>query len=184
MNDFITNLQKKPYETKVRILWGVSLTIGIILIVVWLGSLKNMISNTSGQAVVTTNPLPISTKSQILFIKVERVEKTTTALKIYFNINNPTDDILNIPSGDNVTLNSAGANTHPQTLLDRQSQPFAKKILSHTQMFGILVFPATPDTQGTLTFDQMFMEQTPDQKLSQELFLDFARLNQNPQVRN
>lgn len=185
MKDFIANLQKKPYETKIRILWGAGLTVGVILIIVWIFSLKGTIQNSGNPTFVpTTTQSSTSTKSQIQFVSVERVEKTTATLKIYFNVNNPTDDILNIPSSDNITLNSADSNTHPQTVQNLQNQPFARKILSHTQVFGLLIFGTTADTQGKLTFDQMFMEQTPDQMLKQELTLNFSRLNQTPQVRN
>jgi len=187
MKDFISNLQKKPYETKIRILWGTGIVAGIILVVVWVFSLKNTIQNAGNEPFLPTTASvsgSTSPQSQTQFVSVERVEKTTSSLKIYFNLNNQTDDILNIPSVDNITLNSSGNTTHPVTILDRQSQPFAQKVLSHTQVFGILAFPATPDTQGTLTFDQMFMERTPDQIFQQQLILDFKKLNQDPKVRN
>jgi hypothetical protein len=185
MRDFIGELQKKPYETRIKILWGVTIGFGIILIALWSLNIKSTIKNSSGQPLIpiseNTN-LPDQDESN--FITVERVEISSSALRIYFNLNNQTDDILNVSRLAGIELTTDQGTIRPTQIQDRQNQTFVQKVLSHTQNFGVLVFPSINADKGSLTFNGMFLEKNPDQILKQTLELDFSKLNQDSKIRH
>lgn len=180
--DFITKLQKKPYKTRVRILWGTVVIVAIVLFALWIINLNSTIKHldTGGlvnSAVTTAEGLQVS------YAAVERVESGSD-LKIYFNFNNASDDILNIPTLSNVTLSVKGKTLSPTKLTDRQGAAFVQKILSHEQNFGILVFPQTDNSSAELIFSQMFFERSPEQILSQKIELDLKKLQKANNLRN
>ncbi len=179
LENFLYNLQKKPYETRVRILWTATAIIAILLIIIWIVSIKVTISNSSKPA-----DTPVKTVSSVEFVNVERIEKAGSLMKIYFNLNNNTTDILNVSAAEDITLQTSAGSLHPSSILDRQGQPFAQKVLSKTQVFGILTFAATADKSAELTFDNMALEQNLSQPLKQVLKLDITKLNQPANVRN
>ena len=185
MKDFLTRLQNQPYETRIKILWGTVLGAAIILVIIWVLSLKSTISGIDGSSLIKLNTTTTSTteQAQVAYASVERAE-STDVLKIYFNLNNPTNDILNASKLLNITLTSNGTQIQPTAITDRQGNPFVQKVLSHTQNFGILTFPAITIHQGTLTFDQMFLEKTPNNVFQQKLELNFDELIKNSNVRN
>jgi hypothetical protein len=186
LSDRLEKLQKKPYETRIKILWGTVIICGVILLLVWMLSLKNVFSNVDSKSLIKVPVTQTQTSpgTSTEFVAVERVEQTQTSLKIYFNINNPTDDILNVSKLNNVSLTEKNNTTQPKQITDRQGQAFVQKVLSHTQNFGILTFSGTNASSGTLTFDQMFFEKSSDKLFSQTLNLDFNKLNQESNLRN
>jgi hypothetical protein len=115
---------------------------------------------------------------------VERIESNDAgAFKIYFNINNPTNDIINFATTDNIKLLVNDAKLNPLRILDRQKKPFVSRILSHTQNFGILYFNPTSADFGTLTFSDLFFEKKPDGLFKEEFNLDFQALNKPEELR-
>lgn len=185
MKDYIAELQKKPYATRVKILWGGTAAFAIILVIIWSLSLKSTIKNSSGQPLIPqASELTSKDQEETDFLDVERTETTGNTLKIYFNLNNKTDDILNVSKTANIELVTNAGTFRPSKMTDRQGQTFVQKILSHTQNFGILTFSAVNDTKATLIFNEMFLEKNPNQLLKQTFELDFEKLNQDSQVRN
>jgi len=184
MKSFIENLRSKPYHTRVRILWGTTVAIGLILIVIWIVSLKTTIRNSTGGPVVPSGNSQNASIPTDQFLKIERVEKTTNNLKIYFNLNNGTDDILNVSKIEDITLEVSEGSFHPTTILDRQGQPFVQKVLSKTQVFGIAMFTTTVDESAEIIFDNLFLEKNPLQTFKQKLEMDFSKLNQTSNVRS
>ena len=187
INGQIERLQKQPYEVRIKILWGVVAVSAVILLVIWILSLKQTFSNISGKSLVqtpTAAAVNALSESQTRFAAVERVEKTGNILKIYFNINNPSADILNVSKLENITLDANGQSIKPKGMSDRQGQAFVQKVLSHTQNFGILTFNGIDSAFGKLTFDQMFLESSPADVFKQTLNLDFKKLNDSTKVRN
>lgn len=181
LQDFIAHLQKQPYETRLKILWGTVIGAGIIIVILWMLNLKSTINNLSG-----TNPTPASTEvktQESSFVSIERAENTA-GLKLFFNLNNTTDDILNVPSLDNISLEADGGTIKPTSITDRQGKPFVQKILSHTQDFGILNFPKIYSDSAVLNFTQMFFERSPDQPLNQKINLDIKKLVKPSDLRN
>jgi hypothetical protein len=184
MNNFLDELQKKPYGTRVRILWGTTAVVAIIVIIIWGISLKASIKNTTGKSLVTP-PVSRQDQSDSQFATVESMETSKDQTKIYFNLNNPSDDILNVSPLENISLTINNETISPSALQNRQGQPFAKKILSHTQIFGVLIFPATTEgDQGTLLFERMFLEKSPDNYLKQSIDLDLNQLKTDSKLRN
>ena len=158
---------------------------GIIIIVIWILNLKNTLKSTDGKSILTTQDSSkvASAETDLDLLGVESVQRSGSQVKIYFNINNQTDDILNVPSLDNITFRDNNNSAHPQQLTDRQGSAFVKKVLTHTQNFGILTFTTINDEKGTLTFDQMFFEKNPEQIFKQILDLEFDKLKNNAQPR-
>ncbi len=185
MKDYIAELQKKPYATRVKILWGTTAAFAVILLAVWSLSLKSTIKNSSGQPLIPqSSQNPSVDQEEANFLTVERTETAGNVLKIYFNLNNQTDDILNVSKITDIELTTEAGTLKPTKMTDRQGASFVQKILSHTQNFGVLTFAATNEKEGTLTFNEMFLEKNPDQLLMQSLELDFSKLNQDSKVRN
>ena len=183
LNDKIEKLQNKPYEDRVRILWTVVVIVGIILLVLWVLSLKNTFSGLDTKSLINTNTGQNTTEASTQFASVERVELGEN-LKIYFNINNTTDDILNISKLENINLVVNGQTVKPKSMNDRQGAVFVQKVLSHTQNFGTLTFPATDSNQAELIFDQMFFENNQSSIFKQTMELDLDKLNKDSNLRN
>jgi hypothetical protein len=185
MKNFLNELQNKPYETRVRILWVTVGVIAVAIFIIWVMSVKSDISKLD-----TKNLLTIPTQSTnsnqtaVNYVNIERAEVAGQNLKLYFNFNNTTDDILNISKLTDITFNIDNQQINPTQILDRQGQTFVQKVLSHKQDFGILVFLNPHATTGTISFNQMFFEQTPDQKLTQTINIDLKQLEQLTKLRN
>jgi len=185
MKNFIEKLQAKPYETRVKILWSSVLVTGVILVAIFVFNLKNTVSNIDSKDLIKLNPdTKTSPLTSTAYVLVERVERSSSLLKVYFNYNNPNDDILNVSKLSDIILNVENDNLIAQKITDRQGNIFVQKILSHTQNFGILYFPATTAKNGTLILDQMFMEKTPSDIFQQTLELNLEELSKATNVRN
>ena len=182
--DLINDIQKKPYETRVKILWGTVGVAAIIIVLVWVVSLKSSLGGLSAKSL--TAPATSNNKAGIAssYGQIERAEVTTNNLKIYFNFNNTTDDILNVPPISDIALTANNQEFKPTQILDRQGDAFVQKVLSHTQAFGILVFPKITADKAELNFDQMFFERSSDQPLSQTFELDLKTLEKKTDLRN
>ncbi len=184
MNDFIKNLQEKPYATRMKILWGTVGVVAILLVAAFVFNLKSAIKETGRHSFDPNAKTAGSQETNLKLATVERVEKQGTTLKIYFNFNNDSTDILNLSKLEDITLKLKSGDVKPDQLTDRQGQAFVQKVLSHTQNFGVLTFNNVTATSGELEFDQMFFEKTPEALFSQTLDLDFNKLNSDNSVRN
>ncbi len=162
--------------------------IGVILIVVWVLNLKSTFNSVDPKSLIGTSSGATTTNNSVLtkvsYAQVERIEQTSLTFKIYFNVNNTTDDILNFSTLTDITLQVDGQTYAPKQLLDRQGTPFAQKILSHTQDFGILVFGPIAGDRGTLTLDNMSFETANNSTFKQELNLNFSDLKNSLKLRN
>ena len=185
MHDWLQKLQNQSQQTKLKVLWSTVAAAAIVLVVIVSLSIKSSVKNVDGQ-----NPFQAAgqTAGETLpnrdVVKVESIDSSAAGLKIYFNIENDTDDILNVPDATNIQLAIGGQILNPTAIDDRQSGPFVKKVLSHTQDFGVLVFAPAPANRGTLNFNQMFFEQSPNNLFQQQLDLDFQQLTQPVKPRN
>jgi hypothetical protein len=183
MDNPIHKLQEQPYETRVKILWVVVAIVAVILLVLIVTSIKDTISNVGGN-LVQIEAAKFVPDSPVAYASVERVEANDKTLKVYFNLNNSGNDILNVPKLAEITFSVGNNVFRPQKITDRQGNPFVQKVLSHTQNFGILFFPAVNGTKGTLLFDQMSLEQATSNVFQQKIWLDLNQLSKNSQVRN
>src|SRR5258708_14471938 len=160
MTDFIKKLQEKPYEVKLRILWGTVIGAAIVLVVILIFNIKDTLKNVDGKKLIDLNTSSGRTaaNTNIQYASVERVERTAKVLKIYFNLNNPTNDILNVSKVSDITLAFDGSEVKPQSILNRQGNPFFQKILSHTQNFRVLPLLPTISKLSNPTRNRMSME--------------------------
>src|SRR5258708_17631500 len=128
MTDFIKKLQEKPYEVKLRIIWGTVIGAAIVLVVILIFNIKDTLKNVDGKKLIDLNTSSGRTaaNTNIQYASVERVERTAKVLKIYFNLNNPTNDILNVSKVSDITLAFDGSEVKPQSILDRQGNPFVQ----------------------------------------------------------
>ncbi|MBI2607324.1 MAG: hypothetical protein HYW51_00685 [Candidatus Doudnabacteria bacterium] len=192
LNSFIRNLQNKPYGARIRILWTTTIIIGIVLVAVWLATLKNNISNLGGENILGDNPLPDNNfladqgnQAQNNYITAERTGLTPAgASEIFFKVNNPTQDILNFSPLDQIELKVGQTILTPLKLTNRQGQTFVKKILSNTENFGTLTFQQIEADNGTLIFDNLFFEQAPTNIFKETLELDFKNLSKTQELRD
>jgi hypothetical protein len=186
MRDFITRLQEKPYESKLKILWGTVFVAAVILVVIFVFNIKNNLKGVNTKSLIQSNNSTASKTalSDTAYASVERIERTDNLLKIYFNFNNSTDDILSISKLEDIDLSFNNDRIKPKTITDRQGKPFVQKILSHTQNFGILTFDRLNTDDVKLTFDMMFFEKDPSKVFRQDLELNLNELSQPIKVRN
>src|SRR3989338_3821060 len=118
----LKQLQQQPYETRVKMLWGATAVMALILVVLWVLSINMRIDE-----IENPNPIAIEQKEVVAtkpkFVKVERVEESGASLKIFFSVNNTENDILNFSSDSEVKLTAKGISTTPTRMQDRQNKP-------------------------------------------------------------
>ncbi|MDP4000974.1 MAG: hypothetical protein Q8P83_01935 [bacterium] len=191
LHDFIRRLQDKPYNVRVRILWTTTIIVAIVLIVIWLSTVKNEITNIDNNGFANLNeitdtdePSGQTITEQNTYIAVERTELNETgAFQIFFKVNNSTQDILNFSPLEQIKLEINGASLTPLQINDRQDNPFVQKILSNTENFGTLVFSQLEVNTGRLIFDELYFEQNPNKIFRESLDLDFKKLNKTQELR-
>jgi hypothetical protein len=187
--EFIRNLQKKPYAVRLRILWATTALTSIVLILIWVFTIKNGIGNLNGQNLFNVSPIQDqgqeTTIQESNHITIERVELSEhESFQIFFKIKNPTKNILNFSPADKIRLKAGGSSLAPLQILDRQNNAFVKKILSETENFGTLIFSQTEANKGQITFDGLFFEDDPGVLFRETIDLDFLEQNKSQELRN
>ena len=180
LSEYISLLQQKPLHVRIRILWGTTLVLGILLIAVWGMTLKAELNSISGNQ-ENNEPLK-QTSSQYIF--VERAESQDDTLTLYFRVNNPTNDILNFSKLEDIEFTVQGTTLKPSKFTDRQGQSFVQKILSHSENFGTLVFSLEEAADSSITFDDLYFESKPETIFKETLELDLEKLSQPQELRN
>lgn len=176
--ELIKQLQHKPYQTRLRILWGSVAVAAIILISLWGYSIKHRFDNNSSQENTTVLPT-IEQK----YVKIERVETVPSGLKIFFTVNNQTTNILNFSGPNEIKLAIEGKTVNPSGVFDRQSKPFVQKILSKTENFGTLVFSGVQADVATLSFEDLYFEHQPEKIFMESHDLDLEELKTKQELR-
>jgi len=184
MKNFLETIQKQPYETRVKILWGTVVAVVAVLLIIWGFGLKNTLNKVDKTAFTVPANNNGAKAQEINYITVERVEKNGSIMTIYFNIENNTPDILNFSTNQDITLTADDRSAYPTEVKDRQNNNFVQKVLSYTKQFGVLKFTGITSDTGKLTFNNLSFEQKQSQTLTQTLNLDFKELNQKTKVRN
>lgn len=183
ISQWLSKLQKQPYKVRIRILWITVLIVAFILIVLWFSSLKQKIAN------LNTKNLLASPEQQTLeesgrYVSAERIETSPSgSSKLFFKINNPTDDILNLPKIDGIKLEVDNQTINPLKIYDRQNHPFVSKVLSHTENFGILIFSELNAQKANLIFKDLYFEQHPEVIFNEKLELDLDKLKKIQELR-
>lgn len=183
MENPLKQIQQQSYETRSRIFWIVVAGMAVVLVILIVQSIKNTIGNVGGN-LVQIEAAKYVPESTTTYVRVEGVTQNSQTLQVYFNINNSGTDILNVSKLSQITFTFGSNVIHPSKITDRQGNPYAQKILSHTQNFGILVFPGIGNQKGSLLFDQMFLETAPSDLFQQKIWFDINQQSNPTQVRN
>ncbi len=183
IQSFINNLQNKPYQTRVKILWGTVIASTLILIGLWILGLRSEFGNLDKQSVLGSNT-QVSTISAQHYTQIDGAEIANNQLLIYFSVKNDTGDILNFSKPADVKLTVNGKDNNPSKITDRQNQPYVQKILSHTQNFGIAAFDISQFKSGLLTFDNLSFENNPQSTFKEQVNVDLSKLSQPKDIRN
>ena len=180
--NYINRLQNLSYKTRVRILWGTAAIAAIALIAVWSFNLRSDFKTVNTGDLLGDTATGAQTQNK--YVKVERISTDDQGLRIYFSIENPTDEILNFSPVDAINLEFGNAGIKPLSILNRQDQPFVQKILSHTTQFGILVFGPIEAQKATLSFGNLFFENSTQASFKETLELDLDKLNKQEELRS
>lgn len=179
----LKQLQQQPYKTRIRIMWGTTVVLAVILLSIWVFSIKKEIANLDGQNLLGIQESHEAAAQEAKYVKVERIEQSSTSFKIFFSVNNMENDILNFSSNTEVELVVDDLTIQPLRILDRQNKPFVQKILSKTENFGILVFPQVDQDSLTLSFKDLYFENRPDKIFKESIPLDVSELKKNQELR-
>jgi hypothetical protein len=182
MNEDLDTVQKLSYKTRVRIVWLTFIVVAVGLVFLIVQSIQGTIEN-AGDNLVTIQPSSNQPQSQIKYVAVERIERTDKLLKIYFNLNNPSTDIVNFSKLTDVRLRVENTTYNPQQITDRQGGVFVQKVLSRTQNFGILYFTPIQTDVAELSFTNLSLEKDPSNLVQQTLQLQFSELIKPTNVR-
>lgn len=179
-SDFITNIQNRPYETRVKILWGCVVIIGVGLIALWVFDIKRQNNQLNTSDFLAT----FKQQESEHYFAAEWAEEKNDKLYIYFKVTNNSKDILNTATLENIVYKTSAGDKAPEKILDRQQQPFVKKVLSNTENYGTLIVPMTADKTAEVVFKNIFFESSPGQIFSETLKLDIEKLKQTNPVRS
>lgn len=182
--NFLKNLRHKPYATKVKILWTITVSVAVILVIIWGYTLRNQISKLDGEKLIDLPDLRNQPQVESKFVKIERVESSAKELKIFFSVKNESNDILNFSRAEEVGLEANNSTLVPLYLLDRQNKPFVQKILSKTENFGILIFPPVQADHAVITFKDLYFEKTPQELLKETIKLNLDELTKDQTLRD
>ena len=175
LSHYIQQIQKLPYRSRVKILWGTTVSIAIILVLVWVATIKLSIKP------INTDALQIKSQQTERYIKVERLELANGTTQIFFSIKNTTDKILSFSRAEDIILNIGDTGLKPTRILTRQNKPFVQKILSNNEEFGILVFGELEPDEATITFSNLYFENTPETVFEEAVEVDLGKLpNEQP----
>lgn len=180
LSDYIAELQQKPLHIRMRVLWATTAVVAVLLVALWGITLKSELNHLGGN---TPAPQPIP-QTAVKYIFVERAETTKNSFLLYFRINNDTSDILNFSKLTDIKLTANGNSINPSKITDRQGQNFVQKILSHSENFGIMIFPLNSAADGSIVFDNLYFESHPETSFKETLNLNFEELNKPQELRN
>lgn len=184
-SQWLSNLRQKPYKVRLRILWITIGVVGLILLALFALSLKNQIAQLGNKPLLPEldNKGASSFESTNQHITVESVQTQNNIFKIFFKVENKTDDILNFSKAEDIKLQVDNQTLAVIRITDRQNKPFVQKILSHTSNFGVVYFPPVEALEGLLTFDSMYFERTPTTLFKETIELDFIELSKSQELR-
>lgn len=181
LSNFIKNIQNKPLKTRLRIIWLTTGVCAVALVAIFIYNLKSELNSIDGDPLVIDKPENKESTSN--YTTAERADFAEGSVQIFFKVNNNTDDILNFSKLEAIKLIADDKTIEPTKITDRQGKPFFAKILSHTEVFGIITFPIGNAESGTLTLDDMFFETRPESIFQQEIDLDFEQLKKSQELR-
>ncbi|HEX5429966.1 MAG TPA: hypothetical protein VFX17_02685 [Patescibacteria group bacterium] len=183
ISQFIKNLQDKPLKTRNRILLAGSSVAVVLVVGVWFTSFRKEIKNINVSDISSSITQTVA-DSAPHYLSVDSAEVSGGNLLIYFSVHNDTTDILNFSTAADVKLTASGQTYTPSKVTGRTQAPFVQKVLSNTTEFGILTFDTAASGSGTIIFDNLYFEQSPDSIFKETDNLDLSKLPKPDEVRN
>jgi hypothetical protein len=178
LQQYINELQNKPLNVRLRILWSTTAAVAVILIAVWAVTIKSELAINPEVLAENANP-----ESTMEYIEIERAEFTGTLLNLYFKASNDTTDILNFSKPESIELTANGQTINPVKIVDRQGRTFVQKILSNSENYGILIFNIADAGEGEIVFDDLYFESRPEGIFKETAELDFDKLKKEQEIR-
>lgn len=154
-------------------MWGSSVIATALVVSVWFVSFKQDVKQLSGAGLVNL-PQEIITTTHYLNIESAEIKDNRTYL--YFSIKNDTANILNFSDPSNIEFSINKQIVKPASITDRQAKPFAQKILSNSQNFGILVFNQALSGRGDISFNNLAFEQGSGTIFKEVITVDLSKL--------
>ncbi len=183
LNKIVSYLQTRSYQTKGRILAAAIAVTMIGLGTVWINNLKHKFADISTPDLNLSSLQPGQVLGASNFITLEATEVREGKRYIYFKVENNTDEILNFPSKDKISLKVGNQTLEPEAVQTRQQQPFVVKVLNKTTNFGVMVFPEFKEDKGELTIRELNLEQK-NEFSQQTIKIDFDKLNPLEELRS
>lgn len=178
----LSDIQNLPVQTRMNIMWALTLIIGTGLLGLWIYTTTQNVKNI-GTIDLNGNPVPPpvtgSQQAAPRYTSVEWVERTQNKLLIYFKLTNDTDSILNFSNPSEIKLTINGEEQTAKSVTDRQGNPFVTKALSKSQSFGIAEFENKDGNTAQLKFDDLLFENSASQTFYEQLDLDLNKLTKN-----
>lgn len=173
IQEFIKNLQNKPAEVRNRLFVGSS-AIAIVLVVgIWFMNFKHDVKNLAVSSATSNSTV----QSAPHYVSVDAKESKGSQTLVYFSIKNDTTDILNLPKSSDIKLQIGDKSYAPNKLTDRTGNDFVVKALSNSQVFGIAAFDSVSGSNGQITFDNLFFEQSASTIFKETLNINLNKLS-------
>ncbi len=182
----LSSLQQQPLAVRMRILWGVTAAIAVILFLVWIYSTSQSVKKAEKTEIpgINTQQTPAeSVNAETQRINIEWIEHKEKTLLVYFKVNNTTNNILNFSKLEDITLAFNDQNYKAKYIQDRQGSQFVVKVLSNTQKFGMVAFDDVQESSAEIKFDNLFFENEEQNVFYETTKLDLKALNKPIEIR-
>jgi hypothetical protein len=202
--DVLKDLPNRPYEERIKAMWGAFGVIAIIVVIFWSffftkgpkkdaptdGSLSGLGDQLQQfQAELDKTKADINERFKALGINEEQknpvhILKTElnaegTQLIFEFEVANTSKDILNFRTeeGNNISLLDGEAELIPNRVYLNETSNFPKKVLANRTLTGYMSFPAPTNETVTLIVKNMFFESISGQTFEQSIAINVLTEN-------
>lgn len=179
--NFLERLQSLHPTHKSRILVVVAIISTISFGSMWVNNIKNELVGIDTNELIPQSGTVLSATN---YVTLESTEIKNDKRYLYFKVENNTDDILNFSTPEKISMNLGDGEVQPEEIYDRQQTLFPTKILSNTTVYGTLVLPTTDGEAGTIVFDDLYFETSPDQLFKESMQIDFETLKTVEELRS
>lgn len=177
-------LRSRSDRTKTKIAAVAIVLTVIILGGIWMATISNSLGGFGADdlSIDTSTPNPVSDTQHVI---VEAADTKNGKTYIYFKLENPNDDILNLPKADGISIQVGNRIYNADAITNRQNQPFPVKALNQTTNYGIVTFPEfNLKGNATMTFDNMSFEHSNQSIFKEHIDVDLSKLGPIEELRS
>jgi hypothetical protein len=182
-NKIINYLQTRSYQARGRMLAAVVAILVIGLGAVWVNGIKERLGGLTREDLLPEEQSG-SVLSAVNYVSIEAYEDKGDKRYLHFKVENDTPDILSFSTREMITLEIGEEKINPESVINRQGQPFVVKVLSHETIYGTLIFRKFEGKKGELQMDGMFFEQNQGVIFRQTMEIDFQKLKPLQELRS